>query len=710
MPSPLDQFETTLEQKLSKIDEKSGCRAGVLLPHIPSRNEWDVFLVAARESWDLWRKKPEAYPACLVVLYGGLAFFEYEDASFWPQFSAAVGCLDKTPPLSLYNKLNRVYCEAVTHWRLKLIGVKERTSYVGSAVHHIGIPLSFWGGFLDLCEWAVVQEEWKNIPKEEWDALVTRLSGSRRRLRAFLIGNRESAAQIIVEMLDARQCLASDPTLTIEQLKHVCFLRPEYFDEVPETAEFLRPNDPESLFRDRPRLAWDERRGGIVLHLPGVEREKLPATWSIGGKEFPAAGTPDGYAIHAAAFCSSFPIKLWTEKTNQEVRLSGAKPWALFDMERDGYYVNSSRDHLPLRGYVLVSPEKVLIKREGFEVIECPENESYVMSDGISCFITRLFPKDRFASLTVGEGVDCSVIRFRTRKRIEARFFVGHSWRSARFTRYGDQLNLEELPIVCVLVPIGYFPNTREAVNKNFKVLIDKRQADGRWESRGEALEDYELFDWNWSKRPFLDQVKSGRVKDFGQLKEFFRPPDLKGKRILSVEAPGFGIRFSYSLYIESSKMEVERCWSNLPGKFLPWFLLAQSQDGWKWDELGLVSFILAREAKLSYFLFKKYADAGLFVQKGRRWTIAESRANLTQPSDNLCTLSYCGDPSILWGLYKKMFHLVIPKGNLPMVCVVDGRGVPPFLQMSWPSQHREDITRHLRSRTVCVVGNLWNP
>ena len=65
--------------------------------------------------------------------------------------------------------------------------------------------------------------------------------------------NRTTATEFIQEMLDARLMLRSDPKLTIYDLIQALILRREYFEEVPETANFLRENDPESLFSDRAR-------------------------------------------------------------------------------------------------------------------------------------------------------------------------------------------------------------------------------------------------------------------------------------------------------------------------------------------------------------------------------------------------------------------------------------------------------------------------
>lgn len=759
----LDVYESAFNQSLSAMTSAERNRAGVLLRTIPSRSEWDQFVAAAKASWGAWQRKPETYPSCLVVLYGGLAFLEYEDASFWPKFAAAVGCPEKSLP-SLYGKLNRVYCEAVRQRGLRLMGDEARNSYVGSAVHHIGIPLSLWEGFLDICEWAFVRDGWKDLPDADWKAAITRLCGSRTRLRTFLLDNREAGAEIISEMLDARRCLAADLSLTIDQLKHACLLRQEYFDEIPETAEFLRPEDPESLFKDRPRLAWNEGRSTIGLHVPGLEPHKLPGTWRIGSEEHKAAGTSDEIRLDGKAFAEALTVSLKNQGTTQTMRLLGAKPWALFDMERQGYIINPFREHLPLRSYVLISPEKVVIKREGFEENDCPENELYEFRDGTKCYLTRLWPRDRSASLAIGSS---KTIRFRTRKRIEARLFIGQGYKAAWFQRNGEQISVNELPILCILVPMGYFENPGATLNSSFLVQLDGKQGGGSWETRGQALDDYELFYWRWSERPFVEKVKGGRLTDLKQLRDCFKPADLKGSHTLAVESRTFGIRFAYSLSIQPAKVGIQRCWKNLPGRFLPWFLLAQSPRGLKSEEIEFAAPVVAPGEKFSYFMLKKYEDFGLLVQRGRYWTIQESRASLTEDQASPIVFRYCGDPSILWGLYRKMIHLMPPE-SLPEITISENSSeiermrselrrlerehqslfarameapqsresqrwtdIPmemrklkekiqdatksglhrtlPFLEMHWPPAVRGELLHFLRSRNVKLVRDLWN-
>lgn len=65
--------------------------AGALLPGIPNREKWEDFLSVVKTEWNVWRHDLTKFPKCLIVLYGGLAFYEYDENTFWPQFSMAVG-------------------------------------------------------------------------------------------------------------------------------------------------------------------------------------------------------------------------------------------------------------------------------------------------------------------------------------------------------------------------------------------------------------------------------------------------------------------------------------------------------------------------------------------------------------------------------------------------------------------------------------------
>jgi hypothetical protein len=188
------------------------------------------------------------------LLYCGLAFYEYDENRFWPQFAKAVG--SEELPANQQTEINTVFAAAVDKFLLELKRRDKSTDFVGSAVSLIGIPLSLWDGFLEICDWTIWRKDWRSLSDQEWKDAVDKRSGSRTRLRRFLTDNRESASGFIQDVLDAREILLSEPQLTIRDIARASILRQEYFDDVPETADFLRPQDPDSLFRYRVRLIW----------------------------------------------------------------------------------------------------------------------------------------------------------------------------------------------------------------------------------------------------------------------------------------------------------------------------------------------------------------------------------------------------------------------------------------------------------------------
>lgn len=249
--SGLDIWEGIFRKELHAIPLANRLKAGVLLQVIPNREDWDDFTASVKTEWHSWCHELIKYPKCLVVLYGGLAFYEYDENTFWPQFYEAVG---NELPDNQQAEINNAFSKATEQLSLKILQRRRGSDYVGSAVYHIGIPLSLWDGFIEICEWAqkrtLYQENWETLTDEKWTESIGKRTGGRQRLKKFLIDNREAATTFIKEILDARQILSNNQDYTISDLKQACFLRPEYFDEVPETAEFLRPENPESLFQD----------------------------------------------------------------------------------------------------------------------------------------------------------------------------------------------------------------------------------------------------------------------------------------------------------------------------------------------------------------------------------------------------------------------------------------------------------------------------
>ena len=575
-------------------------------------------------------------------------------------------------------------------------------------MYYIGIPLSLWDGFLEICEWTLWRKDWKELCGEEWEENIGKRTGSRLRLTKFLIENREAASFFIKEILEAREILIEDENLTIDDIAQASLLRAEYFEEVPETAEFLRPKNPESLFQDRAKLIFNEDRYDISLFLPPVKKEKLPAKWSVGTLHQDAASTPDEIVLNKSAFQEYIILKLESGDQSEIQRLRGLKPWALFDLENRGRLVNFNRNVLPLRNYAIISKEKIEnFTRKGFEEEENLLNEQFELSDGTKCFLTRLWPVGKFAEINLKHLDKESKIRFRRAARIEAKFFVGKRERAAWFTRLQNRLKMEGLPVLCVSIPKGYFLDDKAVLNNTFKVSMDNRKADGQWKRYTKKVDDdIDYYFWEWSEKPFMEQTKSGRFGDFQELSKCFRSPDLKGERNLSIEAREVRFREEYNIYLDHSKFGMEKCWKNLPGRFLLWFLLCQSTEGMKWDELILANDIIAPELRLSYSLLRKYADRELLLQRGRKWEIAESRAALKRSEFDKCEMKYCGDPSILWGLYRKMYY---ETPQLPVIEVIDKRGDVPYLQMIWDMRLQKILENYLRKEHVKIGNKLWN-
>ena len=195
-------------------------------------------------------------------------------------------------------------------------------------------------------------------------------------------------------------------------------------------------------------------------------------------------------------------------------------------------------------------------------------------------------------------------------------------------------------------------------------------------------------------------------MTSFAQLNAFYRPPDLNGKRTLSIESESPYFRIKYEIYLDHSKHGIEECWGNLPGAFLPWFLLCQSPDGMTWDDLLLAKDVIAPDSKVSSYLIRKYADQGLLKRVGRKWIIVESRVVFQALKTGECEVRFCGDPSLLWGLYRKMHH-VLHNQKLPMIAVMSKRGDLPYLLMRWKQYHPE-LRNYLTRHHVRVVADLW--
>jgi hypothetical protein len=123
---------------------------------------------------------------------------------------------------------------------------------------------------------------------------------------------------------------------------------------------------------------------------------------------------------------------------------------------------------------------------------------------------------------------------------------------------------------------------------------------------------------------------------------------------------------------------------------------------------------MIAPDLKLSFRTIRTYEKYGYFEKRGKFWAIRESHIVIKPGSNGECLVQFCGNPSILWQLYVKLFKKCKERGfnKLPVIKVVEHHiekwYVFPYLEMSWPSWLEPDIKKHFESKGVKGVSELW--
>ena len=126
------------------------------------------------------------------------------------------------------------------------------------------------------------------------------------------------------------------------------------------------------------------------------------------------------------------------------------------------------------------------------------------------------------------------------------------------------------------------------------------------------------------------------------------------------------------------------------------------------YDELILAKEAIAPKLKLKCYLLRKYSMFGYVIKYGKKWVIKKSVASFLKKNNNYCLLYYCGDPSIIWGLYRRM-HGKAKNHILPKVNIVNKRGELPYLSMEWDIEHTYNIKSFLTRKGVLFQKELWN-
>lgn len=512
---------------------------------------------------------------------------------------------------------------------------------------------------------------------------MARRAGGRRRLTTFLRDNRKAASAVMQEMLDARKVLCDDKSLTLDGIKGACLVRAEYFDYVPETAEFLRPENPQSLLMGRPRIRWNEQRAQIGIYVPPVTR--LPATWRTGDISQPAVSAADIVPLNGAVFAPNVNLKLERQQGRPDLWiLRGAEPWGMFDVA-EGWMANPNRQALPVRAYDILSPTPISqLERRGFNDEEYEANEPFELEDGTNCYRTHLDPTHRSACVSFVQDTRRYKFAFCDATTLEARVYPGPAYQAAFFRWVEQRMKLVGLPLVCIGIPHDYFQDVRRFVCEKLEVLVGGAPVDGTWKQR---YEDELRSFWLWQAN-----------QPYGSY---------KGKLTLVVKALGVGVIEQRTLELEKSKPGLDDAWKDLPGSFLPWFVLCQNPSGMTRAEIEHACSVVAPGREVNYWQLREYARYGYFLQRGRNWSINQSRAVVAHSRTDACEVQFCGNPSILWGMFRIMKdkHVAV---SLPKIEAVKERGFPPALHMQWEHRFEGDVIKYLKTHHVHIVQDLW--
>lgn len=708
----MNDWEQRFASAIATLSNTERASPGGLLCVVPPRDEWDSFIASVQAAWSAWEQAFFRHPTALIILYDGVAFYRYESRNFWKGFAQVVG----VPSIGVNEQyqINQHYqiCAA-------LLGLAVKCGeYNSAAIRQIGVPISMWEGVLGICEWALWTFDWQTLSDEDWKEAITRRLGGRKRLIEFLIANREAATEFIREMLAARELLCEDSALTLSDLRGVCHLRSEYFEEVPETADFLREENPESLFAERARLSWNESRKTLALHLPPVAQTMLPAQWRLGTQVHPAANTAGELVVNDTAFARWMRLELSCNGSVISQRIAGIEDWALWDEAKSRFVPR--RDQLPLAQYTLISKQPLRPKLEGW--IHDPDdpctNLLHELSDGTPYYITRLAPESRRPRLKIGDG---PWFTFTQRHGVTLRLFCGTNLGTA--SRFGlttdGVLRVEDLPRPFLEVPLSLISD--DEIHEEFEVFLDNQRARGRWKTYAfkpdgtdESNAEYSLCFWHWDDPPVHPPGA-----DISVLRSFESIRAIGAMTVTPPAPPGLS---QHSLYVQSrrlgrlpfgrrSQLEfkllpgiIGGIWPMSWGSYLPWILLSQVQNEASWEEVRFAYEALSYGRiyhHVVYYAIRKIERHDYLAIRGHRYINFRNRIALSPIVATEFAATYCGLSTALYDLVR-----TVPPMALGVARADPGR--PPALQLRWAAQDRANVRLACEQNEIQIVNNLW--
>lgn len=679
-------WNSHFETEFYKVADERRCKPGAFLSVVPHGTDWENYLDFIRSQWRFGRITE--FPFCLLTLYAGVAFHHYESGDFWKPFAEKIGVAAIPQPQK--NSLNDFL-----HYRAQEIGLEILTNsrgndFVGTAVFQIGVPLSYWDDFLKICEKLWWKNNWQNFTNQEWEDFVVRKVGGLQRLKRFLIENPNTARRFIKEVHDVRE-LVNSSEIQIEELLDISFLRAEHFEEVPETAEFLSPLNPEKLFRNQFQIVFDESNSKINLYLPPVKQDKLPAVWKINDLEIVADLYQQQVEINLRAFQTKISLSLESENKTEKRKINGIENWALFDGE-SGFRINIERQSLPLKSYTVLSVKPLEnIESKGFDTDDELLNQTFDLNDGSNVFITKLVPLEEKAKVGfICEGKKIE-LKFYSKGKVNIFLLAGRNEKAVQFRLFENTLKTNHLPVPCLTLPIDLFDENEVDLAEKFKVLIDEQEISGKWQKT--SSDNYnEIYIWEWNEET--------KVR--------------KNKKLI-IECQGLAIKKEFKIEVLQPKKNLAECWNNFPDKYLPFILLAQpnfkSDKGTTFDEMREIKEIIApnqRFVGLGFFHF--YEKYGILKGFGSRWQFAKSKLYLGE-NENGCFLRYCGNPCIFWQLIRFLSDK-FPQFEFGQVEVCSKKGELAYLYLALTSEQKAVCEKYAHDYEqkygIVLVDEIW--
>ena len=643
-------WNSHFESQFYKIAAERRLKPGAFLSVVPQEAEWEKYLGFIRREWRFGRITE--FPFCLLTLYAGVGFYDYESGDFWKPFAEAVGVKSVSP--MQYHQLNDFFFSHAKEVGLETLESSRGKDFVGTAIFQIGVPLTFWQDFLKICENLWWREDWENFSSDEWENLVNRKVGGLARLKRFLVGNPKTARRFVAEVHDIKRLVASGEN--VGEILQMSFLRPEHFVVAPETEQFISPQkslEKSLAFLNRFQLIFNINEAKISVYLPPVAAAELPAVWRSGEIERRADIYQQEFPINRHAFQSKITLEFAGASKNEIKKLEGIENWAIFDDDTNRL-VNVERANLPLKSYTIVSSaplEEIALK--GFDE-EITPNEKFHLRDGFECFINRLSPMERKAQVSFICGGEKRELKFRTKNRVEIFLLAGLDGDAAQFRLYENTLKTDCLPVPCLILPTDLFDEEEIDLAEKFKVSLDAQTSAGNWEKSREDNNQTFYF-WRW------DSTTKARKK-----------------MILRIESEGLAIKKEFKIEVLQAKSNLADCWSNLPDKFLPFVLLAQpnfkSDKGTTFDEMREIKEIIQPRGRfVSIGFFHFYQNLGVLKSSGNRWQFAKSKIHFGAEND-VNFLKFCGNPSSLWQTLRYLAEK-LPNAEFGKIEVVSKKG-----------------------------------